>query len=274
MRRYPYSKYSGAGNTFFLIDNREGNYLLSPSLIRYYCQSPINSADGMIFLERSLHAHVRMRIFNADGSEAEMCGNGLRVLATFLRDLGWNRKELVIESKAYSKHQVLFLEDEIAVEMNSPSKMLWNISLPLEMGIKIVHFLNTGVPHTVLFLETADELKSFPVSILGKCIRHHSLFLPSGTNVNFAYLQSDNQLIVRTFERGVEAETLACGTGATATALAAAHCFSLNSPLCVETRSKENLRVSFKKEGHQFSEVFLQGGAKRIDEGFFEEENP
>lgn len=235
--------YSGAGNSFLVVDNRELKFEITQLL------EELGTADGLILAEPSSYADIFMRVINRDGSEAEMCGNGVRCLLHFLKELGLNQTLYRVETLA-GIHEGWFVEDEVAIRMTHPSDLKLFIT-------PVLHFIDTGVPHAVTFVDSVEEVE---VDALGKAIRHSPLFAPAGANANFAQVVGDQTLSVRTFERGVEQETLACGTGAVATALIAHKLFELNSPIHILVRSQELLKISFT---HDWSEVVLQGPVKR-----------
>jgi len=216
--------YSGAGNTFLLVDNREEAPL-----------PPVpEELDGLLSVEPSREADFKAHILNRDGSEAEMCGNGLRCFIAFLeRDLALPKRRWRIETLA-GTYTAWSEGDEVCVEMLPPSEIRWEVAENL-------HFLNTGVPHVVRFVPSVKEVD---VEGEGRELRNSPLFAPAGTNVNFVALQEDGTLKIRTYERGVEAETLACGTGATASALAASHLFHLPSPIKIHVQSGDVLTLS------------------------------
>ncbi len=258
--RWPFAKYVGSGNDFILFDNRQGVFPLTQShLIQRLCHRQRGiGADGILLLELSIHADCRMRLLNRDGSEAEMCGNGLRCFIKWLSSLGFQRQMYHVEIM----HRILKasqIGEEICIEMGQPHHIQWNIPLHFENQFLNVHHLNTGVPHTLLFMDQIDQIN---LSELGPYIRYHTLWQPQGTNVTLVQKIDSRQLKVRTYERGVEAETLACGTGATAAALAAAYHFHLTSPLVIQTRSGEELRIDFSLHPEYFSDVKLTGPAQ------------
>ena len=262
---WSFEKYAGCGNDFILFDNRAGTFPLShPAIIETLCNRKRGiGADGVLLLEKSKDADARMRIFNADGSEAEMCGNGLRCFAKWLATLGVQFPTLSIEVMG-RKLKTRKVGDAISIEMGIPANIEWNIPLDYANQTLTVHHLNTGVPHTLLFV---DELDSIDLNELGPMIRNHQLWNPKGTNLTIAQQTGPQNLKIRTYERGVEGETLACGTGATAAALAAAHLFGMMSPLVIETLSKEELTVHFDHQNGNFSGVTLTGGAQLIFKG-------
>ncbi|KIC72740.1 Diaminopimelate epimerase [Neochlamydia sp. EPS4] len=258
---FNFSKYSGCGNDFILFDNQTSKLPpLTPTLIQKLCarQKGIG-ADGVILLEASQKAHYKMRIFNADGSEAEMCGNGIRCLFKFIQECGIQEKWLNIET-LFSTLKVSSEDEDVAVQMGSPSEIRWSLNLfPWT-----IHYLDTGVPHAVIFTEKLDLLD---LNECGRTLRFHPLFAPRGANVNFVQIDDQGILHVRTYERGVEQETLACGTGATAAALAAAKLYELKGPLTVKVRSEDFLRIDFEYNKGCFTKVRMIGPAKLAFKG-------
>jgi diaminopimelate epimerase len=260
-----FSKYSGSGNDFILIDNRD---LFFPSrnkqLIATLCQRRTGiGADGIILLENSTHADFKMRIFNADGGEAEMCGNGARCLARFIQQLGFAKNDYKIEAMKSVIH-LQIENDRISVSMPQPENFKWFQRLTIGDLELTLHSLNTGVPHAVIFV---DELENDQWMKMAPSIRSHSSFGSPGTNVNFASVFQEGHLNIRTYERGVEGETLACGTGAIASALTAERLFRWPSPIQVSPKSKETLNISFKFEEGIPTNVKLAGPALFIFEG-------
>lgn len=243
--------YSGAGNTFSLIDNREG--AITPEEISQLFQ--ISDVDGVILLEKSLTADAYMRIFNRDGSEAEMCANGLRCFIKFLKELGIEKESYRIRTLA-GIHTAWVDDTDVCIQISPCKGLRLNISANL-------HFINTGVPHVVKFVDSVDVIDVFSE---GKNIRYSPLFSPEGANVNFVSVHKEGFLMIRTYERGVERETLACGTGAIAAALIAHALHYLPSPIDVWVRSGDVLKVSFDTF---WTSVVLQGPAERTQEWDF-----
>lgn len=264
-------KFNGCGNDFILVDDRNGKFPLSSrEWIAHLCHRRKGiGADGVILLIKSGKADLRMRIFNADGSEAEMCGNGIRCLAKLARHLGWQKKTLMIETM-HRIYPITWEGEEIRVDLGPPIEERRRISLELFGHPLEVHFLNTGVPHAVIFLNNSAEWHQFDVALWGKGLREHSHFAPAGTNVNFAWVDPTRQIWLRTYERGVEAETWACGTGATAAALAAAQLYLLPSPIHVNLYSGDVLHISFSPS---FDKVSMTGGATLVYEGTISEDS-
>lgn len=260
MESYPFSKYSGCGNDFIIFDTRSHSFPANRNLISRLCHRQRGiGADGLILLENSLSADCKMRIFNSDGTEAEMCGNGIRCLFKFIHDQKISSKALC-RIETFSKILTVgFEKEDVAVEMGNPTDFRPSLSIyPW-----VVHHMNTGVPHAVIFCENIEHLN---VNQIAPQIRFHSLF-PKGANVNFACMNEDGIIDLRTYERGVEQETLACGTGATATALIAAALYDLKGSLSVKVRSGDILKIDFRKGEKNFSDVRLIGSAHFIFNG-------
>ena len=213
-----FSKIEGAGNDFIVIDDRAGTFSLSEAERRRLCHRNFGiGADGLILLQDG--SPFRMRIFNSDGRETEGCGNGLRCLGRFLLELGFAPTTTSIQTHNRIV-EIFYLEDKIGIDMGEPKDL--TLDIPTEKGT--VHFVDTGVPHLVHFANGP-----LPLSELGPFWRHHPRFAPRGANVNIVTL-APNQIQVRTFERGVEGETLACGTGACAVAAVAHALYCLPYP--------------------------------------------
>lgn len=263
----PFSKYSGCGNDFIIFDNRIPFFYLDTIDIQKLCNRQRGiGADGLILLEKSSRAAYKMRIFNSDGSEAEMCGNGLRCLLKFMRQKGLKKKQYTIETM-HLIQEAAWENGDILIKAPFPIQPCQDVMIAIDNSNLLFHYLDTGVPHAVHFLEQKDKLADIPLEKIAPTIRHHSFFGPRGTNVNFVKIMSANRMEIRTYERGVEQETLACGTGAMAAALASAHQYQISSPITLCPASGEDLVVSFLKESNQFSNVCLKGPAHFIFEG-------
>lgn len=196
-----------------------------------------------------------------------MCGNGLRALVLFLEELGQKEKEFFIETGAtsFGPYHCSIVEGGILTRMSGIVDSIKYFSISTSHGSQGLYYLNTGTPHTVLFL---PSLEGLPIETWGRELSFHPLFAPQRTNVNFASHLGGNRLSVRTFEKGVEGETLACGTGVMATGLAAALCFSLQAPLQIAVRSGDILTLFFKSKGDHFFDLALIGPAKQTFHGF------
>jgi diaminopimelate epimerase len=263
-----FSKMNGAGNDFILIDNRAGDVHLDRNQIARLCDRHRGiGADGILLLETAAnHADFRMRYFNADGGEAEMCGNGARCFARFSNKVAPEQRRISFETLAGLISAEL-QGDLVALQMPEPSDLWLNITLRLADEKKTVHFINSGVPHVVIPVSRIEEVD---VRREGSAIRHHKMFSPKGTNVNFIEKRGADRIAIRTYERGVEDETLACGTGVVASALIFAAIENIGGPIGVIVRGGDELQVGFQKTGNQFRNVTLTGPAEFVFEGTVE----
>jgi diaminopimelate epimerase len=265
-----FEKMSGTGNDFIIIDNRSLNIPAEeqPELARKICRRMFSiGADGLIFIKNSSRADFGWNFYNADGSVAEMCGNGARCAARFAYRHNITDRKMTIETLAGVVEAEICEEDQhVRVKMPPPCDFRLGLSLSLGDTEYPVTFVNTGVPQAVIFVK-ADEV---PVKKWGRKVRFHELFEPQGANVNFVRVLPDGRLKVRTYERGVEDETMACGTGAVASALYGAMLKGMDSPLEVVTSGGEVLTVFFDlRDGPVAENVFMQGPARLICSGNF-----
>jgi len=262
---FRFVKYQGAGNDFILIDDRA--LFFDVSQVKSLCDRKFGiGADGVILLQRGCEKIVavpissqpqnnfRMRIYNSDGSEAESCGNGLRCLMKFLLHLGMPKKNYRIIT-GNREVEAGFVGDRVSVQMGAPRDVQSH-----SIGGYQLHSLDTGVPHIVTFVPDVQEVD---LTTLGAFFRYHPIFQPRGTNVNFACLQSDGSIRVRTYERGLEGESLACGTGAAAVAAIASKNYSLPNPIRV-CFPGGHLEMSVDDRG-----VTMVGDAVKVFEGTF-----
>jgi diaminopimelate epimerase len=260
-------KMSGAGNDFILLDDREGAIRLDREQVARLCHRQFGiGADGLILLVPSAtgKADWAWRFFNSDGSDAEMCGNGARCFARYVqRVTGWSRPGLTFETAAGVIRATLEGE-QVTIGLTEPTGMRLGERVPVAAGALEVHSVNTGVPHAVVFVPDADQAM---VQQQGAELRYHEHFKPRGTNVNFAQVLGPGRIRVRTYERGVEGETLACGTGVTASALVASRVHGFQSPVRVQVQGGDLLEVSFDREGEAFKDVRLKGPATFVFEG-------
>ena len=264
-----FTKMNGAGNDFVLIDNRGQNVKLDRGQIARLCHRQQGvGADGAILLVpcRSGKADWAWDFYNNDGSAAEMCGNGARCFARFVQKLTGVKDDFTFETGA-GIITASFEGERVTVSLTPPKNLRLDEKIPLSIGAQAVHSINTGVPHAVLFVPDADQAM---VQQLGPEIRRHPHFAPRGTNVNFVQRLGNGGIRVRTYERGVEGETFACGTGVTASALIAANLHRLGSPVKVQVQSGSTLEVSFKQNNGDFADVRLTGPADFVFEGKIE----
>jgi diaminopimelate epimerase len=262
---------NGCGNDFILIDNRDRRLdeSLLPALVPGICRRGLSvGADGVILIEPSAQADFRWRFFNADGSPGEMCGNGARCAARYAVLHGIAGKELRFETAA---GLITARVDGMQVRVNLTDPGELTLDRPLSLYGKEwrVATINTGVPHVVVRVPDVDALD---VVAIGREIRRHPCFAPAGTNANFISIDAAGAISIRTYERGVEDETLACGTGASAGALVAAETLGVASPVRLRTRSGEALTVHFARRGGRFRDIFQEGPARLVFTGRLHEE--
>lgn len=270
-----FTKLNGAGNDFILIDNRDRRLSLKPDTVAQLChrQNGIG-ADGLILQEKAPDnsgTDWQWQFFNSDGSSAEMCGNGARCFARFVTANKSETRSSFTVSTLAGTIRASVNDDAISVGLTEPTDPEYDFEIRLEDATYPADFINTGVPHAVLF--PGESLDDTTVQNLGRRIRFHSKFAPKGTNVNFAKVIAPGHVSLRTYERGVEAETLACGTGVSATALIAARKFNWPSPVKVDVRNGDTLEVGFTRDGDKFSDVTLTGPATIVFSGTVEIED-
>lgn len=263
MENIDFYKMSGSGNDFIIIDNRK-RIVDEAGLMNFVanvCRRKMSvGADGLILIENADAVDFKWRFFNSDGSVAEMCGNGARCAARFAYIKGIAGTEMSFETEAGIIHAKV-AKDQVKIKMPDPADLKTDYALELENSTLSVSSVNTGVPHVVV---EADNIDDIEVVKLGREIRFHDVFDPAGTNVNFVCLQNDDIVAIRTYERGVEDETLACGTGAIACAIVISYKKKIKSPVKVMTRSKGYLYIYYKVKQDRFYDIFLEGDARII----------
>lgn len=259
-------KVVGSGNDFILIDGRSPFFRQkAPQFAKIWCDRKRGvGADGLLWVSNSRRADARMRIFNPDGSEAAMCGNGLRCVGWYLHVTDHRKSRWAVETGA----------GVIPIEVIGSESVRAFVSPPrrLRLGLKVLHrtkcytfhSIHAGVPHAVHFV---SKLDSVDLGSLGPYVRNHRLFKPEGTNVNLVRIDSAHRIAIRTYERGVEGETLACGTGAVAAALIGTALGRLTPPIQVATRSGEPLRVGFRQILRPWEGLYLEGPARILFAG-------
>lgn len=262
----PFWKMSGAGNDFLVIDHRKP--LIPKELMaefaRRVCRRKFSvGADGLFLIEPSDKVDFKWRFFNADGSEAEMCGNGARCVARFAYMHGIAAARMQFETLA-GIIDATVADTQVTIRMTSPHSFRFDRQVEVGGQLLMVHSVDTGVPHAVIFV---DDIQATDVVGLGRQLRHHPVFAPAGTNVNFVGRSGDN-LAIRTYERGVEDETMACGTGVVAGALIAAAKGMADSPVAMVTSGGIALTVQFTgNKGEAVDQVLLKGPAHLIYKG-------
>jgi len=262
-----FTKMNGAGNDFVLVDNRAGIMALDQAGIARLCDRHRGiGADGLLAVEPAEKgADFRMRYYNADGGEVEMCGNGARCFARFVNRL----HEFALKSVTFETMAGVigaeFLGDRVRLRMSEPHSLALNETLPVNERDLTIHSLNTGVPHAVVFV---DDLETIDVRGDGAALRYHERFAPRGTNANFVRVTGSGRISIRTYERGVEDETLACGTGTVAGALIHHLLHGTPSPIDVLVRGGDTLTIGFAQTaGGAFTEVTLAGPGDFVFDG-------
>lgn len=254
-------KMNGAGNDFVVLDNRDRSLDLCREEIARLCQRQRGvGADGLLAVEPAENGgDYRMRYYNADGGEAEMCGNGARCFARFVNFLEDGRLGRTTFETPAGLIEAEFVGDQVRIQLSTPHGLELNSSLELDGVPHAVHSLNTGVPHALVFV---DDLAAAEVRRFGAAMRYHGHFAPKGTNANFVEVLGSSSIAIRTYERGVEDETLACGTGMVACAIVHHELSGDPPPIRVRVAGGDTLEVAFSKSAPgQYSDVTLLGPA-------------
>ena len=272
MKQVQFTKMTGAGNDFILVDNRDDRYGLKwDKFTQVVCDRRYGiGADGVLVIENSSAADFKMLYFNADGSWGGMCGNGGRCVAAFFM------KEKEAESVRFEAlghvYKARRSGADVILRMKNPNSIQLNAELSVSDSTLRYHYVDTGAPHVVMYFnDLPAELQAIVtqggMEKVGQTIRCHPQFAPDGTNVNIVREGINGAIEMRTYERGVEAETLACGTGAVACSIVSSLILGAVSPVRVTTRSGELLIVSFVRDNGTISDVDLQGPVKFVYTG-------
>lgn len=252
-----FAKYQATGNDFILLDNRRKAFRLSVTQIRQLCHRKFGiGGDGIILIEPHQEADFYMNYFNADGSQS-LCGNGSRAAVHYARQLGCAGTSATFAACDGLHLAYILADGQISIQMH-PVKQI------IPQGEDV--FVHTGSPHLIRWVK---DVENYPVLEEGRKLRYSQPYASQGgTNVNFVELLGGNQLKVRTYERGVEDETLSCGTGATAAALAAALHHGYTSPVHILTRGGQlRIEFSFHPEERSFYNIFLTGPVEKVFDG-------
>ena len=255
--KIPFTKMHGAGNDFVVIDDRTAVFPMNDrAFMADVCDRRTGiGSDGILLLQQSATADFRMRFINPDGREVEMCGNGARCIARFAHDLGVAPAQMKIETNAGTVHAEI-LGEQVRVELTAPADLQLDVDLGPAGTVDVV---NTGVPHAVCWV---DDVKRVDLLKQGAAIRYHAHFAPAETNANVAWVADDGSITIRTYERGVEAETLACGTGAAAVAVLASKRGRIDLPVVVHCAGGHDLVIDYNQ-----SDITLLGGASYVFTG-------
>jgi len=260
MKNIKFTKMAASGNDFVVVESLPKGLPIK-KLAKEICDRKYGvGADGLLVLSKVALNTIRMRIFNSDGSEAQMCGNGSRCVALYSAR---EQKRIKIETMA-GVIEAEVKKDTVKIKLTEPKNVRLDIPVKVNGRSLSVNFINTGVPHTVI---PVCGIAKINVKDIGRQIRHHKKFSPAGTNVNFIEVLNKDSLRIRTYERGVEDETLACGTGSIAAALIFALKTGASGEINIHTQSGEILKVYFKREQDKFEDVWLEGRAKIVYKG-------
>lgn len=270
MKKIRFTKMVASGNDFVVLEKR----ILVPGFTKYkelakiICDRKFGAgADGLLLLQKAKDADIKMRIFNADGSEAEMCGNGARCVVAYAKNKIFTGKSRILLKTNAGTIDSVINGSLIKIKLTPPKDLRLNFAVKLNRVLK-ANFINTGVPHLVIITQGLDEID---VKALGEILRFHKDFAPAGTNVNFVEITGNKNIKVRTYERGVEDETLACGTGSVASAIISVVILrgwqDGNYHIFVTTKSKEVLQVYFDCLDKKIKNVWLQGTARIVYQG-------
>jgi len=265
MEKINFTKAVATGNDFVVVDNRSGSLGSGLSgIAKRLCDRKRGiGADGLLIVDRSKKADFKMRIFNPDGSEAEMCGNGSRCIALYAAVRKIADSDMTIDTLA-GLLTANVKGNMVKVKLTEPIDIKWGLCLMINKCPYKLSFVNTGVPHAIHFVDNLDKID---IKDIGSHIRNHGEFSPEGTNADFVKIVDKKNLMIRTYERGVEDETLACGTGAVASAIIAAEAEKMSSPITVQTRGGEKLKVYFDIIEGQFKNIYLEGAASLVYDG-------
>lgn len=269
MNDFAFFKMSGLGNDFIFIDNTKESYNgILANIISYVpklCKRGLSiGADGLVILEKSKVTDFAWKFFNSDGSIAEMCGNAARCAAKLAYLNGIAGKKMSFETLAGIIRAEIVDNLLVKAELTKPYNITIDYSINIDGNNFYISSVNTGVPHAIIFV---SDLKNIDVQNLGNKIRYHEYFSPLGTNVNFCKVLNNNSIEIRTYERGVEAETLACGTGALAAAVISKEKNLANYPINVKTSGGGSIKISYENEGY-----YIEAEARLVYKGFFNRE--
>lgn len=272
MKNFEYTKINGAGNDFVLIDLADNPGLeLNVEEIRKICDRENGiGADGLLLIGNSSELDFEMSYYNADGTSGTLCGNGARCAikyAEISKRLSYKSAEFLSNGEKFSGE--ILSDSVVKFYLNSPAMVKTKFKVKAYNQLITAHYADTGSPHVVIFINEVlrdpgnlkssfTDLESFPVGEIGSEVRYLPEFAPIGVNVNFIQLEND-KIYIRSYEKGVEAETLACGTGAVAAAIILSILHKKNAPVKLITKSSEELIVNFEEENQTFVNVSLTG---------------
>ena len=267
MDTIPFWKMHGAGNDFVLVDDRDRGFPDDdPAFIQRLAMPKYGiGCEGVILIQPSDTADFRMRFYNPDGTEVEMCGNGARCVARLASEIGAARPEMRFSTVAGDIGATVD-GDQVTLRMTKPFDWRLNGQLEIDGNQHPYHQVNSGVPHVVMQVDDVDAIDLLP---LGASVRYHPHFAPAGTNFNVIQVTQKDALKVRTYERGVENETLACGTGMVACGLIAGKLGLVHAPVHITCASGDVIEVNYDDDGEGATNVTMRGPALHVFQGEF-----
>ncbi len=265
-KKISFTKMTGSGNDFIFMNGMDGSCSwVDSTWVREICRRALSvGADGVVVLEKDDTYDFAWRFFNSDGTIAEMCGNASRCAARFAYEKGIAGPTMTFSTLA-GPIRAEVKGRRVKVQLTRPKLHDPDVRLEVEGQAYDLFYIDTGVPHVVFEVE---DIKEFPLVEVGRKIRFHEKFGPAGTNVNIVTVTGDNALAIRTYERGVEDETLACGTGSVAAALMMSMKKGFVSPVSVLAASGEELTISWEGEIGSWAPVFFEGEVRFVYEGW------
>ncbi len=271
-----FTKMNGAGNDFVVINNFDGTLNVDlPSLAQAACTKGFGiGADGILFMQKSSQADFEMYYLNSDGSEGGMCGNGGRCIARFAFLNGICKPQMNFVAHGHNYSAEVFDANKVKLHFPAPEEIIASKKISVDGKTLDVTYVHPNTDHTIL-TNGVENVDAADLITLARKIRYNFDMFPNGTNVNLIEKRGNDKIRMRTYERGVENETLACGTGAVASAIAASLRYDMHSPIEIVTTSKETLVVSFEKDKGKFSNIILEGSARVVFQGkiFYDEKN-
>lgn len=275
MKKIKFAKFVAAGNDFVIINNFDKKILPKnySKLAKMMCEPKFGiGADGFLIIEKTLRkdCEFKMVYYNSDGSFATMCGNGARCIAYYAYELELCEEIVNFETSVGVVTCKIKKGNKVKLKLPDPKHTKLDMNIKLENGKELsVSFINTGVPHTVVFV---DDIEKIDVINIGRQIRYHKIFMPEGTNVDFVKIKDEHTIYVRTYERGVEGETLSCGTGVSASAIVSSLKSFVEPPVKCITRSGEVLTIGFTKNPPEdmispVSNLYLEGKVYHVFDG-------
>lgn len=269
--KIPFTKFTCAGNDFIIIDNCD-DVLAGRNIVNFVqrvcSRRQAVGADSLILVEKSEHAVVKMRLFNSDGSEASMSGNGGRAFASYVHSKGFVKADNFLFETEGGDVEAWIGEDIIRIRLSPAKNTQLNMALKIDETEHCIHYVEIqGTPHGIIYWDDLDETPGSTIIHLGRRLRNHPTFI-HGANINFTEVMDEHTLRIRTYERGVEDETLACGTGSLGASVVSHLLDRVKPPVRVKTSSGEMLEVTWSGSDILASDLYLGGEVRHVVDGF------